>query len=163
MKWLTRTSLILLGFLLGCGDRDPPLPTLETPDVGRGIVHIQTPRNTHIVQVEIAETPDAHAYGLMDRDSLGVNEGMLFVFDTDVPGDNAFYMYRTRIPLDIAFADEEGRILWVTTMEPCTHQVAAFCPRYAPGSPYRLVLEVNGGYFLSNGVTIGDRLAWERK
>jgi uncharacterized membrane protein (UPF0127 family) len=68
-------------------------------------------------------------------------------------------MYRTRIPLDIAFADSTGRIVAVRRMEPCEAQLIAGCPTYEPGHAYRTALEVNAGFFARHGIGVGSRLS----
>jgi uncharacterized membrane protein (UPF0127 family) len=65
-------------------------------------------------------------------------------------------MYRTRIPLDIAFLDSAGVIRAVRSMTPCTATIAQGCPTYTPDVPYQFALEVNAGYFARHGVGVGD-------
>jgi hypothetical protein len=160
---VARCAFIILfaGLALGC-DRPNPFPAVEREVLERGVVHLQTSTDTIEVDVEIAQSNSARAYGLMDRDHLGSTEGMLFVFEEDRSGEDAFHMFRTRIPLDIAFADADGLMVSLMTMQPCDSPVAHVCWKYAPGAPYRLALEVNGGYFASKNVAVGDRLHWVR-
>ena len=72
-------------------------------------------------------------------------------------------MYRTRIPLDIAFADSSGSIVSVLAMQPCTYPVPDFCPKYSPGKGYRYALETNAGYFAAKGIAVGDRIVWSER
>jgi uncharacterized membrane protein (UPF0127 family) len=67
-------------------------------------------------------------------------------------------MFRTRIPLDIAFVDSLGVIASIKQMVPCTATLAEGCPSYPPDVPYRAALEVNAGYFARHNLTIGSRL-----
>ncbi|WP_262927317.1 DUF192 domain-containing protein [Phytohalomonas tamaricis] len=109
----------------------------------------------HHLQVEIARTPRERAVGLMERESLAADAGMLFIYTQDQPGDSGFWMYRTRIALDIAFLGANGEIRSIHTMMPCRGE-AQNCPSYRPGRPYRAALEVNAGYFEQHGIGLGD-------
>ncbi len=157
---LVASLFLLIG--AACSDSNDDRLVLEPMDLDRGTVYLQTATDTFRVDVEIADTDASRAYGLMDRDELGADQGMLFVFQEDRPGEAGFYMYRTRIPLDAAFADSTGTIVAIRTMEPCPSPVPTYCPNYAPGAPYRFVLEVNGGYFASKGIGPGARMVWDR-
>lgn len=116
-------------------------------------VLIDTDAGQVTVDVEVADTPAEREAGLMNRESLAQNAGMLFEFDDDYRG--GFWMKDTLIPLSIAFAGSEGPILRILDMEPCT---ADPCRVYDPGVAYRRALEVNQGAFERWGVSDGDRL-----
>jgi uncharacterized membrane protein (UPF0127 family) len=105
------------------------------------------------VPVYVAASREQRARGLMDRDSLPADTGMIFLFPSDSSG--AFYMYRTRIPLSIAFFAADGRVVSVLDMEPCLEQESSRCPLYPPGTTYRTALEVNQGYLAQLGVDEG--------
>lgn len=138
--------------------------TSEAVDYGSVIVfdstrvRITTGADTVSLLVEVARTSAQKTQGLMERQSLPDSTGMLFVYEDDQPPDAGFWMYRTRIPLDIAFADSAGIIVSVLRMEPCTAQLAAGCPTYAPGAEYRYALEVNAGFFARNGIKAGSTI-----
>ncbi|MEX1182521.1 MAG: DUF192 domain-containing protein [Gemmatimonadota bacterium] len=121
-------------------------------------VQIRTADSTLVLAVEVADRSDQRAYGLMDRDDLDAGSGMIFFYDELQPGDSGFWMYRTRIPLDIAFFDGAGRVTAILQMEPCTTPVAARCPTYSPGVPYFGALEVNRGFLAEHGVEVGDQV-----
>lgn len=102
------------------------------------------------LKVEVVQTEEEKARGLMFRESLGKNEGMLFVYEKEE--FLSFWMKNTRIPLSIAFMDAKGIIVDIQDMEPFgleTH-TSAFPALYA--------LEVNQGWFRRNGITVGDRV-----
>jgi uncharacterized protein len=120
-------------------------------------VVIETGGDDVVVDVEFADTEDERAVGLMNRESLAEDAGMLFLFPEDSSG--GFWMKNTLIPLSIAFADADGTILRILDMEPCR---ADPCRIYDPGVPYRMALEVNRGAFGRWGVDEGDRLVVER-
>jgi uncharacterized membrane protein (UPF0127 family) len=137
-------SALLLFVLAGCGESGPKA-VISTKD---GDVR---------VDVEVAETPAAREHGLMGRESLAPEAGMIFVFPETMTG--AFWMKNTLIPLSIAFYDESGLIVRILDMEPCRQDP---CRLYDPRVPYRGALEVNGGAFADWGVAEGDRLRLER-
>ena len=109
-----------------------------------------------VVAVEVADSAEERQVGLMGRESLPDDAGMIFLFDEDTSG--GFWMKDTLIPLSIAFADADGTIVSVLDMEPCE---ADPCEIYDPGVPYRSALEVNQGAFSRWGVEEGDRLTLE--
>jgi uncharacterized protein len=121
-------------------------------------VLVATARDTVSILAEVARTQEQRTMGLMERRVLAEGAGMLFLYDADQPASAGFWMFRTRIPLDIAFTDSAGRIVAIRQMAPCEAQLAAGCPSYEPGAPYRAALEVNGGLLARRGVTTGSRL-----
>jgi uncharacterized protein len=123
----------------------------------RGTALIDTGKRTVVLRVEIAETADQRALGLMYRRSLPRNAGMAFLFDE--PDTGAFWMKNTLIPLSIAFYDARGKILRILDMEPCR---ADPCRLYSPGVAYRGALEVNRGTFRRLGVGRGDVIRLRR-
>jgi len=100
------------------------------------------------IWVQVARTEDQKSRGLMFREKLGKDEGMLFIYDQE--GILSFWMKNTPIPLSIAFIDGKGRIVDIQDMEPFSLQthVSAFPARYA--------LEMNQGWFQKNGIKVGD-------
>ena len=119
---------------------------------------IARPSDTVGLDVELAVKPEQKSMGLMERRHLADDAGMLFVYDSTQPPDAGFWMYRTRIPLDIAFADSTGVIRSIRSMVPCPTEVAEGCPSYTPDAPYRYALEVNAGYFSRHGIVVGNTL-----
>ena len=108
--------------------------------------------------VELAVKPEQHTMGLMERRQLPDSAGMLFLYEATQPDSSAYWMYRTRIPLDIAYVDSAGTIRSIRHMEPCRTMLAQGCPTYPAGAPFRAALEVNAGYFAQHGVQIGDHV-----
>jgi len=121
-------------------------------------VRLARQRDTLQLAVELAVSAEQKTLGLMERRHLGDDAGMLFVYDSIQPGDAGFWMYRTRIPLDIAFLDSAGVIRAVRSMTPCSTTVAQGCPTYTPDVPYRYALEVNAGFFAQHGIGVGHSL-----
>lgn len=98
--------------------------------------------------VEMAETEEQHNYGLMFRDTLPVDEGMLFVFDP--PRKVGLWMKNTRIPLDVIFIGEAGRVLSVVP-----DQKPFSLRRIESHESVRAVLELNAGTAARQGITQG--------
>jgi uncharacterized protein len=132
--------------------------TTEALALREATARIVTDADTVHLRVEIAETQAQRAYGLMDRDELPPDAGMIFTYGEVQPADAGFWMFRTRIPLDIAYLGEDGEILTILEMDPCPSPSPQWCPTYQPGMPYHAALEVNRGYFQAHGVGPGDRV-----
>jgi uncharacterized membrane protein (UPF0127 family) len=115
-------------------------------------------RDTARLTVQLAESEAQQTMGLMERRTLAPDAGMLFLYGSTQPDSNAFWMFRTRIPLDIAFIDSAGTIRTVLTMQPCASDLASGCPSYPATTPYRAALEVNAGYFARQRLGVGDRV-----
>ncbi len=116
---------------------------------------------THPITLEVAKSSDERSRGLMERETLAPEAGMLFVYSNQRRADHGFWMYRTVIPLDIAYMDRNGIIRAIHQVPPCPSEQGRDCPSYPAGVPFYLALEMNQGYFESRGVTIGDRLSLE--
>jgi uncharacterized membrane protein (UPF0127 family) len=104
--------------------------------------------------VELADTSEKQALGLMFRDHLADDRGMLFLF----PGEamRSFWMKNTRIPLDIFYFDSGLRLVSVAkNAQPCRSQR---CPPYPSAAPARYVLELRAGKAAELGVRPGDVL-----
>jgi len=91
-------------------------------------------------QIEIADEDAERKQGLMYRESLPSQNGMLFVFEQE--NVHSFWMKNTRIPLDMIRIDSDGKVIDIQTAEPCTHDP---CQTYVPSWAGRYVLEINAG------------------
>lgn len=104
--------------------------------------------------VELALTRDEQAMGLMFRESMPDNAGMLFVFPSEAV--RSFWMKNTRIPLDILYFDDDLRLVSMAERaRPCTVQR---CPSYPSEGQARYVLELNAGKARELGLKPGDEL-----
>lgn len=155
LRLLLGPALLLLA---GCEPDAPEPPSAEAPLVAFDTTRIciLTDQDTLRLAVEVAATEAQRAYGLMERPGLASEAGMLFTYDAPQPAESGFWMYRTRIPLDIAFVGPEGEIRSVQAMEPCTSPDPRWCPTYAAGAVYQAALEMNRGFFAARGVEVGD-------
>lgn len=119
----------------------------------RGTAIIETDNGAVMVEIEVADSPELQQKGLMHRESLADDAGMLFLYFQETNG--TFWMKDTLIPLSIAFFDRDGIILKMLDMEPCE---ADPCRSYVPGVAYQGALEVNQGAFEEWGVEVGDKI-----
>jgi uncharacterized membrane protein (UPF0127 family) len=128
----------------GCfGDEKPPtvLPTAEISVSSGDVVERLT--------VEVASTPAQRSQGLMFRQRLDEGAGMLFLF----PGGDqlgGFWMKDTYLPLSIAYIAADARIVDIKDGTPLDTTILV------PSTPYRMVLEVNQGWFARHGLGIGS-------
>jgi uncharacterized membrane protein (UPF0127 family) len=107
-----------------------------------GLVRISTPSGATI-QAEIADTTEKRAKGLMYRDSLAKDRGMLFTFAE--PQLWTFWMKNTRIPLDIIWMDGKKRIIHIERNVPTCSRTDDGCPQYQPNDNAMYVLELAAG------------------
>ena len=104
--------------------------------------------------VELAETREKQALGLMFRDSMPDGHGMLFVFPGE--GKRSFWMKNTRIALDIFYFDQN--LALVSVAEHATPCRTRQCPSYPSEGPAKYVLELNAGKASELNVKAGDLL-----
>ena len=104
----------------------------------------------HLIQAELAQTPDERSIGLMFRKTMGVNEGMLFAFEQ--PATQCFWMKNTLLPLDIAFVTADGTVVNIDAMKP--QSLESHCST----KPVPFVLEMNVGWFAKRGIKAGFKL-----
>jgi uncharacterized protein len=146
---------------IGCSSGPEATPTSDYATIlpfDTAQVRLVSGRDTSTLTVELAETPDQRAMGLMERPALPADVGMLFLYSEVQPESSGFWMFRTRFPLDIAFIDSLGGIRSIQTMAPCSSSLAQGCPTYPAGAPYVAALEVNVGYFARKQLRVGDRV-----
>jgi uncharacterized membrane protein (UPF0127 family) len=105
-------------------------------------------------RVEIADTDAKRQKGLMFRQNLPADHGMLFIFPRQAP--RAFWMKNTRIPLDILYFDRDLKLVDQQRNVPPCHQQN--CPSYPSTKPARFVLELNAGEAQRLGLKNGDSL-----
>jgi uncharacterized membrane protein (UPF0127 family) len=118
-----------------------PQPTLPTTKLTAGM---------HVITAELANTPNSRTVGMMFRQTVAPNHGMLFVFEDK--GQQCFWMRNTLLPLSIAFIDDDGTILQVADMAPKSE--ALHCSERA----VRYALEMEQGWYAKKGALVGSRL-----
>ena len=100
------------------------------------------------IKVEVARTEKEKERGLMFRERMGKNEGMLFVYEREER--LSFWMKNTRLPLSIAFIDKGGKIVDIQDMEPFSLRT------HVSARPAQYALEMNQGWFKKNGIEVGN-------
>ena len=137
---LVTALAISLGFACGGGDGDATATIVVIGGEGEGVE----------LTVEVARTSGERSLGLMFREELPEDDGMLFVFPEDT--EAGFWMRDTLIPLSIAFIAADGTILDLQDMEPLSEDT------HRPSEAYRYALVVNQGWFRERGFDVGDRV-----
>ncbi len=152
-------QLLLIAALTGCSSSEGA-PADDPPVLSFAAARIRliAGADTVTLLAELAETPDQRTLGLMERHHLADTAGMLFVYPAQQPATGAFWMFRTRIPLDIAFVDSLGIVRSIQHMVPCETELVQGCPAYPPGVPYRAALEVNAGYLARHKLDVGSQV-----
>ncbi|VAW43955.1 FIG007785: exported protein [hydrothermal vent metagenome] len=106
--------------------------------------------------IELADTDNTRALGLMYREHMADDEGMLFVFpDTQ---RRAFWMKNTLIPLDILYFDQNQKLVSISENTPPCKNTTTRCPNYPSAKPAKYVLEINAGLSQQYGFKSGDKL-----
>lgn len=104
----------------------------------------------HVIKAEVAATEANRRQGLMFREKMGPNEGMVFVFEE--PAQVCMWMKNTLIPLSVAFIDADGKIINVEDMQP--HSTESHCAK----KPARYALEMNQGWFKQKNIKSGTAI-----
>jgi uncharacterized protein len=104
----------------------------------------------HLIRAEVASDVGTRAKGLMFREKLGTNEGMLFVFERKA--QHCFWMRNTPLPLSIAFIEDDGSIVNIEDMAPKSDD------SHCPLKGVRFALEMEKGWFDKKGIKAGSKL-----
>lgn len=104
----------------------------------------------HRIRAEVADNMNARMTGLMHRQSMAQNAGMVFVFEAQEV--HCMWMKNTLIPLSVAFVDEAGAIINIADMQPHSEQ------SHCAARPARYALEMNKGWFAQRGIKAGTKL-----
>lgn len=105
----------------------------------------------HQIDAQLALTSIERQIGLMNRPSMPLHEGMLFVFEE--PTRQCFWMRNTLLPLTAAFVADDGTIVNLEDMKPQTLE------SHCSAKPVRYVLEMNQGWFAKRGIKAGSKLS----
>lgn len=120
-----------------------PRPQLNLP-------RTQLQAGMHVLDVQLAQTPEQRQIGLMWRKEMPQHEGMLFVFEQ--PATQCFWMRNTLIPLSAAFIADDGTIVNLADMKPQSDD------SHCSEKPVRYVLEMNLGWFAKRQLKAGYKL-----
>lgn len=120
----------------------------------------QTPQTTlerttlragqRLIDAQIARSSQEQGTGLMHREAMPRDEGMLFPFDGD--RRRCVWMRDTPLPLTVAFLDAQGHVLKLVDLHPMSEQI------HCSDAPARFVLEMNRGWFIGAGIEVGSRV-----
>jgi len=142
---MRKTLVLVLLLAAACGssttDRASDTATLQ----------VRTASGVRSLDVQVADTTQERATGLMGREDLSPYDGMAFLWTEPVNG--SFWMKDTLIPLSIAFWDRDGRIVSIMDMQPCDRDP---CPTYGPDTPFVGAVEVAEGDLRRHGIAVGD-------
>ncbi|MEO7580358.1 MAG: DUF192 domain-containing protein [Massilia sp.] len=105
----------------------------------------------HLIKAEVAEADAERQQGLMFREKMDKNAGMVFVFDA--PATQCMWMKNTLLPLSVAFIDAEGKIVNIEDMQPQT--LDSHCSK----KPVKFALEMNLGWFKEKNIKPGSAIA----
>jgi uncharacterized membrane protein (UPF0127 family) len=131
-----------------------PAPVTSAPPANAPKVVLSTPRGDVTVNVEVVATPPKIEKGLMYRENLPPDDGMLFLMGKEQ--QQTFWMHNTLIPLDMIFIGKDMKVAGiVANAEPKTDTLRKV------DAPSLYVLEVNGGYCASHGVVDGAKVTFE--
>ncbi len=149
---------LVIGLVLYIGITDGTLTdTIQTVQAaGSDLVSIQTPSGSTI-KAEVADTPLKRSMGLMYRDHLKKDHGMLFFFGQ--PQAWNFWMKNTKMALDLIWIDGKKRVTHIERNVPICTKSDDSCPQYRPNSDDALyVLEIAGGTVDGYKIEKGSKL-----
>ena len=139
MKKFLALGLALLAFAAAADEPQMNLP------------RVRLTAGMHVIDAQVASTPEQRMIGLMHRKEMPQQEGMLFVFEQ--PTQQCFWMKNTLLPLAIAFIADDGTIVNLDEMKPQT------LDSHCSAKPVRYVLEMNTGWFSRKGIKAGTKLS----
>ena len=139
-------SLLLAGALVltGCSSSSegtaaaPPSAAPPSPTASVGDERVRAVLDGVELELEVADTPQERAVGLMRRESVPPGTGMVFLYDE--PSEGRFYMFQVPIPLRAVFV-RDGRVVSTVVMPPCGLDDPSACPTYGADGPYDTVVE----------------------
>jgi uncharacterized membrane protein (UPF0127 family) len=139
--------VLLAAMLCGCGQKASTIDDLTSTDV--------TFPNGHKIRAQTMRDQSDLIRGMMFRDSLGVDRGMLFYHMRE--SQTPYYMFNVKIPLDIIWMDHNRRIVEIApNVQPCPATVAQNCPHYGGKYAALFALELNAGFAAKNELKFGD-------
>lgn len=149
---------VLGAVLLACGTETQKVAAqpAAAPRAQSGLdiipLEVRSGSRRHAFRVEVARTGAEQAQGMMFRERIGPNEGMLFPFAA--PREASFWMKNVPIPLDIIFIRADGTIARIANAVPHSEDMVL------SGEPVATVLEIAGGRAAELGIEEGDRVGW---
>jgi uncharacterized protein len=139
MKTLMATSGAALLLAAGCASAQPASFPVTRLTAGM-----------HVIKAEVAANDPQRQQGLMFREKMAGNDGMVFVFDQ--PATQCMWMKNTLLPLSVAFIDDQGKIVNIEDMQPKS------LDSHCSAKPVRYALEMNLGWFKQKNLKPGTRI-----
>jgi uncharacterized protein len=127
-----------------------PLCALAQEAPQMNLQRVKLSAGMHIIDAQVALTPEQRQIGLMFRKEMPQQEGMIFVFEQ--ASQQCFWMKNTLLPLTAAFVADDGTIVNLADMKPQTTDP------HCSAKPVRYVLEMNKGWFAQKGIKAGSKL-----
>lgn len=159
MSGWSATSILgaigMVALVSACSAGPGPVPQPRLPVSEACFV---TEDHTVPVTLEVANDFSQRQTGLMGREALADDEGMLFEYEQPRNPDHGFWMYKTLLKLDIAYLYEDGTIGSIRKMAPCSSSNPGNCPSYPAGVAFTSAVEMNWDFFSENDIAVGDRL-----
>ena len=152
MKWRVALSAFLL-IAAGAGCTSGPFAAMTTESLAKVPLTIRTATGDRSFTVEIARSGEEQQRGMMFRENMAANAGMIFPMEP--PRMASFWMKNTLIPLDMIFVRSDGTIARIA---PDT--VPQSLEPVSSGEPIAAVLEIAGGQAAKQGIGEGDRVIW---
>ena len=147
LAFLTRIRFVRLALLLGALGLQTAVQA-QAPQMN--LQRTQLSAGMHLLDVQLALTPEQRQIGLMWRKEMPQHEGMLFVFEQ--AATQCFWMRNTLLPLTAAFVDDDGTIVNLADMKPQNDD------SHCSTKPVRFVLEMNQGWFAKRNIKAGYKL-----
>jgi hypothetical protein len=144
---------VLVGLMLalaGPGCHQEP----QKPEHEYGTVDVRLGSKSY--RLWVAANERTRRYGLMNRESMPADRGMIFVFRDEQP--LTFWMKNTLIPLDILYLDAQGKVVGIHRMEPNAKDALGAYVNTPSDAPSRYAIELNAGQAAASGVKVGDHI-----
>lgn len=148
-SWLVPVCVLLSLAAAGCGGGSATLDDLQT--------RMLTLPGGQQIRTEVMVRPEDMLRGMMFRDLVAPDHGMLFIHNQ--PAHYGYWMYQVRIPLDIVWMDRGKTIVEISpNTPPCQSKSARECPTFGTNSSGMYVLELGGGMAEKYGLKVGDTI-----
>ena len=147
-KQLTDTKSVALMLIAAASFGSSGIWAQQSPQTD--LTRIKLGAGMHVIDAQVASTPDQRQIGLMLRKNMPQHEGMLFVFEHAAV--QCFWMKNTLLPLTAAFVADDGTMVNMADMQPETTD------SHCSAKPVRYVLEMNQGWFSRKGIKPGAKL-----
>lgn len=163
-------ALSIISLIISCEKKDTPVSetaseVVEIPFKKEGELEFVNANGEAFkkIDIEIAETPNERARGLMDRSKMEENNGMIFIFGDDEIRPHTFYMKNTRIPLDIMYFSKDSVLINIArNAQPGADSQQDGGTVAGASSDSKFVVEINGGLSDSWGIKEGEtKIRWK--